>query len=755
MSSAPVQNNAVIRDRVALEKMRLFQSNVLWSQFLVYIAALLVGLVLWSADQHSHVVVWLVVVLTICVSRLLLLWRFRTLERTQRPIKIRPWKWWIRLSTFSSGLAWGFGGLLLNPAGDPSRQVFLWTALLGMCAAGLPLLAPVQGAYTVFVAALLLPMMVSLVCHGGVIDFSLAAAGILLMCVVVVSAERYRRNIAESQRLRFDIAASEQAATAAKREADRANQAKSEFLANMSHEIRTPMNAILGLTELALDSPPAKQADYLARIHGSAGLLLNILNDILDFSKIEAGKVSLEQLDFDLQEVLERLNSIIGPQVREKRLDLLTEMAPDVPRYLNGDPLRLGQVLMNLTNNAVKFTQHGRVTIRVELVWADGESVLLRCSVTDTGIGLTEEQRQLLFQPFTQADSSTTRKFGGTGLGLAICCRLVELMGGDIGAESTPGAGSTFYFTVPFNLAEKPAEAAAVHSLAAGYRTAGAGSVSFRGGNVLVAEDNVINQQVAQEYLERVGLRVTIVENGRQAVQEAAMKAFDLVLMDVQMPVVDGLQATREIRRNPSLQELPILALTANVLQEDVEKCLAAGMNGHVAKPIKRDEMIAILLQWLPHEIVTAADAKHAEAPKEAATALEPQLRTPPSDFDYPGALDRMENDLELFKRLLYMFVQPEEDPVQQIRRAVAAADMEVGHRSAHSLKSTAATLGALRLAKAARAVEQTLAGGEIVNDDGLTELEAAYAEAMAEFRWIESAEENLSRKLEELRKED
>lgn len=480
-------------------------------------------------------------------------------------------------------------------------------------------------------------------------------------------------------------------------QAEEANQSKSDFLANMSHEIRTPMNAIIGLSHLCLQTPlNDKQRDYVSKVHYSARSLLGIINDILDFSKIEAGKFDLENADFNLQSNLANIDSLIGHLAREKRLHFDIHVDPDVPLYLWGDAERLRQVLLNLAGNAVKFTQVGSININVKLNHASNDKVELEFCISDTGIGISEQQMSHLFQPFNQADSSTSRKFGGTGLGLAICKRLVEMMGGKLWVESTIDKGSHFFFTAQFGIGR---EFEFNHQPNAEDLLARS---QLKGRRILLVEDNPFNQQVAKELLEKIGVKVTLANNGSQALEQLHDATFDIVLMDIQMPIMDGFEATRLIRENPALSTQCIIAMTANAMIEDRQRCISAGMNDFITKPITPDLLYQTLAKW----IIDDSHNEMTTTPEVKSKVIPPLIDMEEPSIDLGVLAQIVGSDPGKIYKFGKMFLETAEDTVAQMHVAYLEENTQAIATLGHKLKSSARTVGANGFAEICEALE-------------------------------------------------
>lgn len=535
--------------------------------------------------------------------------------------------------------------------------------------------------------------------------------------------------------------------------AEAASRAKSAFLANMSHEIRTPINAVVGLTHLLQrDEPSPVQRERLRKIESSTSHLLSIVSDILDMAKIEAGRLVIEEHDFPLSAVLDHVGAMLAEEAQKKGLRLEIDR-DDVPSWLRGDSLRLRQALLNLAGNAVKFTREGFVALRTVLLEADDAGLRVRFEVEDSGVGIASDRLPVLFDAFEQIDPSVTREHGGTGLGLAITRRLVESMGGEVGVESEPGRGTRVWFVV--RLQRGHAVVPEVGEPWDEHDEVG----PLAGARVLLAEDNAINREVALELLRGFGLDVSEAQNGRVAVDLARGGAFDLVLMDVQMPVLDGLSATREIRRLPGYAGVPVLAMTANVFEDDRIACLEAGMDGFVAKPVEPSALRSAVAEWLQRgrravdgaafdvsttvegalratDVRAGADSgPPAGAASRAWDAFEPGL---PAPLRWPGlepstALEAVGGRASLI-RFLRRLVAEHAGDVGDLGAELAAGEVAATAGRAHRLKGAAGTLGAVAVQRAAAELEAAVRGGRS-EPARLVELAATLASEFEDLR--------------------
>ncbi|MEJ2361948.1 MAG: ATP-binding protein [Gammaproteobacteria bacterium] len=691
--------------KIAFEQLRLLFTQAINVVYGTVAVVGVVTLVLWPAVDHFWLLLWAISSVFVNVVRMVF---YRFYQRKQPgDLELRKWLRVYLVITFFVGLIWGSSGLLTLAISSPLYQSVIIIMLGGVALIGISVHGSSLTAYTVFAIPLMLPIIVCEFAYEDTVHIGLGANILIFLLILFAAARNYNRAILASLRLREEN-------LELVKKAEVASKAKSEFLANMSHEIRTPLTAILGYSESALDNDqtPLERVVALRAIQRNSDHLLHIVNDILDFSKIEANRIETEHVEADYITIISEIEDLVSHLVRNKGLEYSVNYHFPLPAYIIGDPVRIKQVLLNLASNAIKFTETGSVEISVAFL---PEQRVLEFCVVDTGIGMSREQLEKIFTPFEQADASISRRFGGTGLGLALSRRLVKIMGGTLEVRSNSGSGTTFELRLPCPDVEHIPLIQSLQNIPD--KTTSAEPLQRRQlkGTVLLADDNPENLQLLSMLLGKMGVEVIPAVNGQEAISKAATHQVDMIYMDMQMPVVSGIEATRILRAQGFA--LPIVALTANATSEDREHCLEAGCNDFVTKPINRERLYQVTARFL------ASGA---------------------SESSVPPIVSQLEFDDPAIQSILLQYVQSLPKTIEQLQTLQARQEWEVFKQLIHNLKGSGGNFGYPTLSALAERIELELKQGKLHTvTDLLAEL-ARQAERIYLGVFPQSSDQNL-----------
>jgi len=567
-----------------------------------FINAVILAVVLSYEISHDAIAQWFIAFISIFAVRLFIHLQYRAQLKQKNKIDTRVWVSLFSFSSLVGGLTWGLAPILMFPHNSPLHQAFLIFVLVGMASAGAVTLSPMRNAYFSFVLAVIVPIFAVLAVNATeMAHYAMAFMSFLFGAIILYTCKQSNAKVKQIFELTAEKEFFLKQADEALKQADEANRAKSQFLANISHEIRTPLNAVIGISQLVAQTKlNAKQSEYMGLIERSAGTLLSLINDILDISKIESHRLEIEVIPVNLKEIVSDICEVFKPVAEQKGLELLWDMPEEISE-IKTDPVRIQQIFNNILSNAIKFTDTGSVHISIDILKETRKHLNLMIKITDTGIGIPKDLQSKIFRPFSQANSSTTRKYGGTGLGLSICKELIERLQGTISLISKPNKGSTFIIKVPFEKTEtsvkdknitkekelKKDKEVEKEVVAPVFETTPI--------KILVAEDNETNQLVLTAFLQKYGYIADVACNGQEAVSMSAKEKYDLILMDLDMPVMDGFEATEKIFSRDKKSSPTIVALTANIIPKTIKKCLDLGMMAHIGKPFTPGDIFDVI----------------------------------------------------------------------------------------------------------------------------------------------------------------